>query len=60
LEVAPVIFRSSARSRFRGDRVSAFELLGLLALAFVIVMVANDTVYSRVLALFQDLVQTVH
>lgn len=52
--------RHSASSRFRGDRANALELLGLLALALVIVMLANDSVSSRVLGFFSNLLQAVH
>jgi hypothetical protein len=55
-----VFSRHSTASRFRGDRANAFELLGLLALALVIVMLANDTVSSRVFGFVLGLLHTVH
>jgi hypothetical protein len=57
-EVAPVFSRHSAPSRFRGDRAGFIELFALLALALLILMVANDSVSGRVLAFFQDLLHS--
>jgi hypothetical protein len=60
MEVAPVFSRHSAPSRFRGDRAGLIELFALLALALIILMVANDSVSGRVFAFVDDLIHTVH
>jgi len=55
-----VIFRHSSQSRFHGDRAGLTELFFVLALVFVVLMVAFDGTPLRLLAFFQDLIHNLH